>query len=107
MIARETLEHWLDRIEEPLSWWLLWVGVLGFGLAQPLWAFGVLSEWMMLGVTLVLSFAALWYAAIIAVEETRHANELRAMLEGFMDDVCGRLEMIEEKIDDLSSAAMT
>lgn len=91
---RHRASELLDRIEVRLSWWLLAAGVAGFLVSMPLWGFGLLSEWMMLGVTLVLSFAALWYAAIIAIQETRHANASLASQERFQTRV-------EVKIDAL------
>lgn len=48
---------------------------------MPLWAFSVLSDWMMLGVTLILSFAALWYAAFLAIEQAHHSKQQMEAIE--------------------------
>lgn len=54
-----------------LSWAMLIVGVIGFLVTFPLWLLGLINDRAMLGLTLVLSWAALWYAAVIAVMEAK------------------------------------
>lgn len=56
---------------------MLVVSLLGFLVTFPLWIAGKLSDQAMLGITLALSWAALWYAAFIAIQEARHAKEQR------------------------------
>lgn len=53
-----------------ISWALLVVGVLGFLISFPLWLLRKLSDRAMIGITLVLSWAALWYSAYLALLET-------------------------------------
>lgn len=48
---------------------MLVVGFVGFAVTFPLWFAGEIDERQMLGITLVLSWAALWYSAIIAIIE--------------------------------------
>jgi len=52
-----------------LSWVMLTIGVVGFLVSFPLWLTGGIDDHAMLGLTLVLSWAALWYAAIVAIME--------------------------------------
>lgn len=54
-----------------LSWVMLAIGVGGFAVSFPLWLMGGIDDHAMLGLTLVLSWAALWYAAFIAIMEAR------------------------------------
>lgn len=54
-----------------LSWVMLAVGVVGFLVTFPLWLMNVIDDRMMLGVTLVLSWAALWYTAILSIYEAK------------------------------------
>lgn len=51
-----------------LSWVMLGVGFAGFAVTFPLWLLGVLDEQAMIGVTLALSWAALWYEAFNALQ---------------------------------------
>lgn len=96
------LAELLDRTERPTSWWLLWVSLAGFLVSLPMWATGILSEWAMLGVTLVLSFAALWYAAFISIQAAQHEAKLMAVLgeiRGAQEAIESRLVSIEERLD--------
>lgn len=54
-----------------LSWVMLIIGVVGFVVTFPLWLLGKIDDRMMLGVTLVLSWAALWYTAILTIYEAK------------------------------------
>lgn len=58
-----------------LSWAMLVIGGLGFLITFPLWLFGVIDEQLMLGITLVLSWAALWYTAILSIYEAKKAEK--------------------------------
>lgn len=53
--------------EDLFSWFLLAVGVVGFLVTFPLWLRNKLTDRAMIGITLVLSWAALWYAAYTAL----------------------------------------
>lgn len=59
----------------PLSWTLLVIGVVGFLVTFPLWLMGTIDDRMMLGITLVLSWASLWYTAILFIHEARYNRE--------------------------------
>lgn len=50
---------------------MLALGIVGFIVSFPLWLFGMISDRAMLGLTLVLSWAALWYSAYIAIREAQ------------------------------------
>ena len=54
-----------------LSWVMLVLGVVGFLVSFPLWLLDKINDRMMLGITLVLSWAALWYTAILTIYEAR------------------------------------
>lgn len=54
-----------------LSWVMLGVGLVGFVVTFPLWLMGTIDDRMMLGITLVLSWAALWYTAILTIYEAK------------------------------------
>lgn len=56
---------------ERLSWSMLAIGVIGFLVTFPLWFTNRISDRQMLGLTLVLSWAALWYAAALFIYEAR------------------------------------
>jgi len=56
---------------EKLSWGMLTIGVVGFLVTFPLWYFNAIDDRQMLGITLVLSWAALWYAAALFIYEAR------------------------------------
>lgn len=45
------------------------VGIVGFIVTFPLWLKHKIDERAMIGITLVLSWAALWYTAFIAILE--------------------------------------
>lgn len=66
-----------ERIEKIMSWVLLAIGVVGFMVSFPLWLSNRISDRNMLGLSLVLSWAALWYAAFVAIQESRHARHAR------------------------------
>lgn len=57
-------------MKRKLSWAMLIIGIVGFLVSFPLWLMGLINDRMMLGITLVLSWAALWYSAYIALLET-------------------------------------
>jgi flagellar biosynthesis protein FliR len=50
---------------------LLVVSVVGFFITFPLWLTNRISDRAMLGLTLVLSWAALWFSAYIAILEAK------------------------------------
>ena len=52
-----------------LAYFLLGVGIVGFFITFPLWYSEAISDRQMLGLTLVLSWAALWYAAALFIYE--------------------------------------
>jgi hypothetical protein len=54
-----------------LSWTMLIIGVVGFLVTFPLWLMNLINDRMMLGITLVLSWAALWYTAILSIYEAK------------------------------------
>ena len=54
-----------------LSWVMLFIGLAGFAVTFPLWLMGTIDDRMMLGITLVLSWAALWYTAILSIYEAK------------------------------------
>lgn len=60
---------------EKLSWAMLVTGVIGFLVSFPLWLMGAIDDRMMLGITLVLSWAALWYSAALFIYEARQNGE--------------------------------
>lgn len=51
-------------MKELVSWVMLVVGLIGFGISFPLWLKGKIDERTMIGLTLALSWAALWYSAL-------------------------------------------
>lgn len=57
-----------------LSWVMLGISVIGFLVSFPLWLLGTIDDRMMLGITLVLSWAALWYSAVIAIMEAKREH---------------------------------
>lgn len=58
-----------------LSWAMLVIGVIGFCITFPLWLLNIISDRAMLGITLALSWAALWYEAFNAVQISHDAKE--------------------------------
>lgn len=64
-----------EQLERLLSWVMLGIGVIGFLITFPLWLLDLLSDRAMLGITLALSWAALWYAALLAIQAARHARK--------------------------------
>ncbi len=51
-------------MSKPLAWVLFIISIIGFGVTFPLWLTGRISERAMLGITLALSWAALFYEAL-------------------------------------------
>lgn len=58
-----------------LSWFMLIIGIIGFLVSFPLWYYNKLDDRMMLGITLVLSWAALWYTAVLTIYEARRQRD--------------------------------
>lgn len=54
-------------MKELVSWAMLAIGVVGFVVTFPLWLKDRLSDRTMIGITLVLSWAALWYSALTSL----------------------------------------
>jgi hypothetical protein len=50
---------------------MLAIGIGGFLVTFPLWLMNLINDRMMLGITLVLSWAALWYTAILSIYEAK------------------------------------
>lgn len=55
-------------MRKALPWTMLIVGLVGFFVSFPLWMFDKISDRQMLGLTLTLSWAALWYEAYNAIQ---------------------------------------
>lgn len=55
----------IEGYERPVAWAMFWISIVGFFVTFPLWFFGILSDRQMLGITLVLSWAALWYESFL------------------------------------------
>lgn len=70
-----------DAVERWITRFLLAAGVVGFVVSFPLWLLGAIGDHAMLGVTLVLSWAALWYAAFLAIQNARQTRELGNRLD--------------------------
>lgn len=51
-------------MELAVSWIMLIVGLGGFAISFPLWLKGKVDDRTMIGMTLALSWAALWYSAL-------------------------------------------
>lgn len=51
-----------------IAWSMLVLGLTGFAVTFPAWLLGWISDRAMLGVTLALSWAALWYEGFNAVQ---------------------------------------
>lgn len=51
-----------------VSWTLLVAGLTGFLITFPAWLMGWIDDRTMLGITLALSWAALWYEGFNAVQ---------------------------------------
>lgn len=51
-------------MEKILSWAMLIISIGGFLVSFPLWLTNRMSDRTMIGTTLVLSWAALWFSAI-------------------------------------------
>lgn len=54
-------------MNKALPWVMLVVGLIGFFITFPLWFMNKISDRQMLGLTLTLSWAALWYEAYNAI----------------------------------------
>lgn len=54
-------------MEKIISWSMMLIGIVGFLVTFPLWINKKLDDRAMIGITLVLSWAALWYTAFIAI----------------------------------------
>lgn len=50
---------------------MLIIGLVGFAVTFPLWLMNIINDRMMLGITLVLSWMALWYTAVLFIYEAR------------------------------------
>jgi flagellar biosynthesis protein FliR len=62
------------NIDKVLSWTMLVIGIVGFLVSFPLWLMNKIDDRQMLGLTLVLSWAALWYSAYIAIKEANRTD---------------------------------
>lgn len=54
-----------------VAWAMLVVSVAGFFISFPLWLTNRITDRAMLGLTLILSWAALWFSAYIAILEAK------------------------------------
>lgn len=50
-----------------VAWVMFLAGVVGFLLTFPMWLMGIINDRAMLGLTLCLSWAALWYEGANAI----------------------------------------
>jgi uncharacterized membrane protein len=64
-----------------LAWFFLVVSLVGFFVTFPLWLFNMVSDRTLLGITLVLSWAALWYAAALFIDNVKEMRELKAEMQ--------------------------
>lgn len=64
----------MRNVRTVIAWGMLVIGFIGFFVTFPLWLSGLISDRTMLGITLVLSWAALWYSAFIAVVQDKEAE---------------------------------
>jgi hypothetical protein len=53
------------------------VGLIGFIVTFPMWLLGMIDDHAMIGLTLALSWLALWFSAFVSVQERQHANALK------------------------------
>lgn len=60
---------------EVVAWVFVVAGVTGFSITFPLWLLNLISDRTMLGITLALSWAALWYSGFNAVQITKSREE--------------------------------
>lgn len=58
----------MDTARRVLSWIMLGAGLVGFAVTFPLWLTNRIGDRTMLGITLALSWAALWYEAFNAIQ---------------------------------------
>lgn len=58
-----------------LAWVLFVVSVGGFVVTFPMWLTGHISDRSMIGLTLALSWAALWYEALNGIRLAREAED--------------------------------
>lgn len=64
-----------------VAWGFLILSVLGFLVTFPMWLLGVLDVRMMIGITLALSWAALWYAAAMFLDNVKEMHKVLELLE--------------------------
>lgn len=57
-----------------VAWVLLAISVIGFGVTFPMWLLDKLDDRSMLGITLALSWAALWYSAVLFIFEAKRTK---------------------------------
>ncbi len=62
-------------MSKPLAWVLFIISIIGFGVTFPLWLTGRISERAMLGITLALSWAALWYEALNGIRLAKQESK--------------------------------
>lgn len=65
----------MPRPRIAVAWAFIVVGVGGFAVTFPLWLLNLISNRAMLGITLALSWAALWYSGFNAVQITKVRDE--------------------------------
>lgn len=71
---------------KPLAWFFLIISLIGFIVTFPLWLFNMVSDRALLGITLVLSWAALWYTAALFIDNVKDMREIKEMLRKALDD---------------------
>lgn len=54
---------------------MFYSSIIGFIVTFPLWLLGIISDRTMIGITLVLSWAALWYESFTAMQVTDAQEE--------------------------------
>lgn len=54
---------------------MFYSSIVGFIVTFPLWLLGIISDRTMIGITLVLSWAALWYESFTAMQVTDAQEE--------------------------------
>jgi hypothetical protein len=72
---------------KPLAWFFLVVSLVGFFVTFPLWLFNMVSNRTLLGITLVLSWAALWYAAALFIDNVKEMREIKALLKKALEGI--------------------
>jgi hypothetical protein len=53
---------------------MLVFGLIGSVVSVPLWAMNKINDRQMIGITLILSWMALWYTAILTIYEAKRQN---------------------------------